>query len=76
MLSKKIGYKLGKIKSNIVAYVDDIVLLPSSAYALRLLLDKAYEEASQLHLEVNLEKTKLMKFHFSTRNLHHIPSIA
>ena len=67
----KVGCKLGIIRSNIIAYADDIVLLAPSAYSLKLLIDTAYEEASQLHLEFNMDKTKLMKFHSFGRKISH-----
>ena len=40
--SMKIGCKLGLIRSNVIAYADDIVLLAPSAYALKLLFATAY----------------------------------
>ena len=53
----KVGCKLSIIQSNIVAYADDIVLLAPSAHSLKLLLDEACQEASQLNLEFNMDKT-------------------
>ena len=70
----KIGCKLGIIRSNVIAYADDIVLLAPSAQALSLLVEKAYDEASNLHLEFNFEKTKIMRFHSSSRNACHTVS--
>ena len=67
----KIGCKLGIIRSNVIAYADDIVLLAPSAQALSLLVDMAYNEASKLCLEFNLEKTKIMRFHSYNRNADH-----
>ena len=67
----KVGCNLGIIKSNIIAYADDIVLLAPSTYALELLFNEAVLEASELHLEFNLNKTKLMKFHSSGKHVCH-----
>ena len=67
----KVGCKLGIFQSNIIAYADDIVLLAPSANSLKLLLDQAYQEASQLHLEFNMEKTKIMRFSSRNRKVDH-----
>ena len=58
----KIGCKLGIVKSNIIAYADDIILLAPSADSLQLIMNEALLAASELDLEFNLNKTKVMKF--------------
>ena len=72
----KVGCKLSRpiIQSNIIAYADDIVLLAPSAGSLKLLLDEAYQEASQLHLEFNMDKTKIMRFRSFSRSVCHTES--
>ena len=58
----KVGCKLELIRSNIIAYADDIVLLAPSREALQLLLSEAHLQASNLKLDFNYEKTKIMRF--------------
>ena len=71
----KVGCRLGLIRSNIIAYADDIVLLAPSMDSLKVLVDTAYLEATRLHLEFNFDKTKLMKFHScSERTVIHLPN--
>ena len=60
---RNIGCKLDIIQSNIVAYADDIVLLAPTREGVKLLLSEVYIEASAIDLELNFEKTKVMKFH-------------
>ena len=57
-----IGCRLGTVKSNIIAYADDIVLLSPTRDGLKSLLLEAYKEASCMDLEFNFEKTKVIKF--------------
>ena len=56
------GCKLGILKSNVIAYADDIVLLSPSATGLQKLIDAAYSEALDIELKFNYEKTKCMVF--------------
>ena len=61
-----IGCKLGTVKSNIIAYADDIVLLSPTRSGLKSLLLETHTEASCMDLKFNFEKTKIIKFHSNT----------
>ena len=61
-----IGCNLGLLRSNIVAYADDIVLIAPSAKALQFLMNVAAVEISKLQLNFNLDKTKTMVFRSSS----------
>ena len=65
-----IGCRLGVIRSNIIAYADDIVLLAPSLQSLKLMINIARNEAANLKLEFNYDKTKVIKFHsYSSRHI-------
>ena len=57
-----LGCRLGILRSNIIAYADDLVLLSPSAKGLQELIDKAYSEALDIDLKFNYVKTKCMVF--------------
>ena len=58
----KVGCELGSIKSNVIAYADDIVLLAPSPTSLQMLIDIADNEAKILQLNFNTSKSKCMIF--------------
>ena len=58
----KLGCSFGILRSNIIAYADDMVLLAPSADCLRILINAVYEEAFEVNLQFNLNKTKCMVF--------------
>ena len=58
----KVGCELGPIKSNIIAYADDVVLLAPSPTSLQILIDIADNEAKTLQLTFNISKSKCMIF--------------
>ena len=58
--TSKYGCKLGILKSNILAYADDIVLIAPSASSLQILINETIEEASNLELTINRLKSKSM----------------
>lgn len=62
--SSKLGCRLGLLKSNIIVYADDIVILSPSAKALQILIDLTVYEAEVLGLQVNESKTKCMVFRY------------
>lgn len=59
----KAGCSLGIMKSNIIAYADDIVLIAPSRKALQYLVDEAFLEAFNLELGFNFSKSKSMIFY-------------
>ena len=61
-----VGCMLGILKSNIIVYADDIVILAPSHRALQLLLNKCLTEAIDLELSFNCEKSQFMVFHPSS----------
>ena len=63
------GCKLGIIKSNVIAYADDIVLLAPSASGLQSLIDIASRESTVLKLRFNIKKSKCMVFKHSNYKL-------
>ena len=58
----EVGCSLGIVRSHIIAYADDIVLIAPSAESLQILIDVAYSEANKLNLNFNHSKTKVMVF--------------
>lgn len=60
--SLKIGCEVGFVRSNVVAYADDIVLLSPSASGLKSLLQSINQSLTKLNLEINQSKTVCMKF--------------
>ena len=58
----KYGCRLGILKSNIIAYADDIVLLAPSPTSLQILINIAYAEAQKLEMKFNIEKSKCLVF--------------
>ena len=58
----RIGCRIGLHSSNIIAYADDVVLLAPSFASLQMLIDVSYEVASELKLEFNTNKTKVVVF--------------
>ena len=58
--SLKYGCNLGIMRSNIIVYADDLVVLAPSAWALQALIDKTVQIAESLGLQVNEKKTKCM----------------
>lgn len=56
------GCRLGIIRSNIIAYADDIVLIAPSATSLQYLMDETNVEALKIFLEFNYDKSKTMLF--------------
>ena len=56
------GCSLGIIRSNIVAYADDIVLIAPSAVSLQFLINVANDEISKLLLNFNPDKSKTIVF--------------
>ena len=65
-----IGCKLGIMSSNIIVYADDIVILAPSLGALQYLLDIINVELLDLSLNINQEKTKIMRFLTSKSKLN------
>ena len=63
--NSKYGCKLGVVRSSIIAYADDIVLLAPSATGLQALIDIAHKEANELNLSFNIGKSKCMIFRYS-----------
>ena len=61
----KYGCKLGILKSNVVAYADDLVLLAPSSASLQILINEAVDEVHKLKLKFNKSKSKWMIFHAS-----------
>ena len=68
-----IGCRLGIINANIIAYTDDIVLLPLSANALKLLLKEISTSAMEINLSFNYSKSKVMIFRSNKRKTDIIP---
>ena len=60
-----IGCRMGVLRSNIIAYADDIVLLSPSAKGLQKFINIAYCEAHDIDLKFNHMKTKCMIFRSS-----------
>ena len=60
--SSKYGCSLGMLKSNIIVYADDLVLLAPSATALQILINMTVQTTENLCLQVNEIKTKCMIF--------------
>ena len=60
--SSNFGCSLGLLKSNIIVYADDLVVLAPSAKALQILINIILVTASSLDLKVNEDKTKCMIF--------------
>ena len=71
-----IGCRMGILRSNIIAYADDLVLLSPSAKGLQKIIDIAYCEGLNIDLKFNYMKTKCMVFRSSvnkagTENMQH-----
>ena len=60
--SMNVGCNLGILKSNIIAYADDIVLLSPSLGGLQRLVNCFVEGINEIDLRMNIEKTVCIKF--------------
>ena len=57
-----VGCTFGILRSNIIAYADDLVILAPSATGLRILINAANKGARDIKLDFNFNKTKCMVF--------------
>ena len=60
--SMNVGCNLGLLKSNIIAYADDIVLLSPSLGGLQRIVDRFIENLTYINLKMNVDKTVCIKF--------------
>ena len=56
--NSNIGCKLGIIRSNVIAYADDVVLLAPTPTSLQLIIDIAFSDTNELDLTLNVVKYK------------------
>ena len=58
---KNVGYKIGRQIIHTVKYADDLVLLTKEENVLQKMIDKLIEIGGSYGMEMNVEKTKVMR---------------
>ena len=65
----QVGCQLGYVKTNVLCYADDMVIMSPTLDGLQLLVDQAAEMFSSLCLQVNFDKCDYVIHRARTRNL-------
>ena len=60
------GIKIARRNTNNLRYADDTTLTAESEQKLKSLLMKVKEESEKVGLKLNIQKTKIMRIHFTS----------